>query len=68
MTTDYAGKSHDEALAARKNQKQKSQEQAGGEMAIEGTEGDATHSCGELSERGKQVWRSGSGINGGGRE
>ena len=22
--------------------------------------------CGELSERGKQVWRSGSGINGGG--
>ena len=68
MTLNYAGRSHDEAVAARHKQKQKAQEQAGGEMAIEGTESDATHSCGELSERGKQVWRSGSGINGGGRE
>ena len=49
-------------------EKQKAQEQAGGEMAIDGTEADAEHSCGELSERGKQVWRSGSGINGGGKE
>jgi hypothetical protein len=62
----YAGKSQDERLAARKHQKQKSQEQAGGEMAVAGTEADAEHSAGELSERGKQVWRTGSGIDGGG--
>jgi hypothetical protein len=68
MTLNYAGRSHDEAVAARHRKKQRAQEQAGGEMAMEGTEADATHSCGELSERGKQVWRSGSGINGGGRE
>jgi hypothetical protein len=68
MTTDYAGKSHDEALAARKNQKQKSQEQAGGEMAVDGTQADAQHSCGELSERVKQFWRSGSGMDGGGMD
>jgi hypothetical protein len=66
MTLNYAGRSHDEAVAARHKQKQKAQEQAGGEMAIEGTEADAEHSRGELSERGTQVWRSGSGINGGG--
>ncbi|MFM0472212.1 hypothetical protein [Paraburkholderia strydomiana] len=68
MTMNYAGNSHDEAVAARHMQKQKAQEQAGGEMAIEGTDADAGHSCGELSERGKQVWRSGSGINGGGKQ
>jgi hypothetical protein len=68
MTTDYAGKSHDEAFAARKKQKQKSQESAGGEMAVDGTQADAQHSCGELSERGKQVWRSGSGMDGGGMD
>jgi hypothetical protein len=68
MTMNYAGRSHDEAVAARQRHKQKAQEQAGGEMAIEGTEADAGHSCGELSERGKQVWQSGSGINGGGKE
>lgn len=62
----YAGKSQDERVAARKYHKQKSQEQAGGEMAVEGTEADAEHSCGELSERGKQVWRTGNGIDGGG--
>lgn len=62
MTLNYAGRSHDEAMAARHRQKQKAQEQAGGEMAVEGTEVDAEHSCGELSERGKQVWRTGSGI------
>jgi hypothetical protein len=43
-------------------------EQAGGVMAIEGTEADAEHSCGELSEQGKQVWRTGSGMDGGGKE
>lgn len=67
ITLNYADRSHDEVIAARHKLKQKAQEQAGGEMAIEGTEADAEHSCGELSERGKQVWRSGSGINGGGR-
>ena len=68
MTQDYAGRSHDEAVAARKKHRQRAQEQAGGEMAVEGTEADAQHSCGELSERGKQVWRSGSGMDGGGKE
>jgi hypothetical protein len=68
MTLTYAGKSHDEAVAARNHQRQKAQEQAGGDMAIEGTESDAKHSCGQLSERGKQVWRTGSGIGGGGKE
>jgi hypothetical protein len=67
MNLNYAGRSHDEAVAARHGQKQKAQEQAGGEMAIEGTESDRDHSCGELSERGKQVWRTGSGIDGGGK-
>jgi hypothetical protein len=66
MTLDYAGKSHDEAVAARKQQKQKSQQQPGGEAAVEGTEADAQHSAGELSEEGKQVWRTGSGMDGGG--
>jgi hypothetical protein len=68
MTTDYAGKSHDEAMAARKREKQKSQQQPGGDMAKDNTEADAEHSCGELSERGKQVWRTGGGIDGGGLE
>ncbi|MCC8405317.1 hypothetical protein LJ655_26245 [Paraburkholderia sp. MMS20-SJTN17] len=68
MTLNYAGRSHDEVVAARHKQKQRAQEQAGGEMAIEGSEADAEHRCGELSERGRHVWQSGSGINGGGRE
>ncbi|QYD67899.1 hypothetical protein KZJ38_16570 [Paraburkholderia edwinii] len=68
MTLNYAGRSHDEAVAARHKQKQKAQEQAGGVMAIEGMEADAEHSCGELSDQGKQVWRTGSGIDGGGKE
>jgi hypothetical protein len=67
MTQNYAGRSHDEAVAARKDKKQKAQEQAGGDMAIEGTEADAQHSCGELSDKGKQVWRQGSGLDGGGK-
>lgn len=41
MTLNYAGRSHDEVIAARHKLKQKAQEQAGGEMAIEGTEADA---------------------------
>ncbi|MFL9895466.1 hypothetical protein P0D71_26515 [Paraburkholderia sp. RL17-383-BIF-A] len=67
MSLNYAGKSHDEAVAARKKVKQKAQEQPGGEMAVEGTEADALHSSGELSERGKEVWRRGSGMDGGGK-
>ena len=67
MTLNYAGKSHDEAVAARKHKEQKSQEQAGGDMAVEGTEGDAEHSSGELSERGKAVWRQVSGMDVGGK-
>lgn len=67
MTLDYAGKSHDEAVAARKKQKQPAQEQPGGDMAVDGTQADAEHSAGELSERGKEVWRQGGGIDGGGK-
>jgi len=37
----------------------------GGEMVVDGTQADAQHSGGELSERGKQVWRNGSGMDGG---
>ena len=62
----YAGRSQDEAYAKRKGHRVAAQEQPGGDMAVEGSEADATHSCGELSERGKQVWRTGSGIDGGG--
>lgn len=67
MSLNYAGKSHDEAVAARKKQKQPAQDQPGGDMAVEGTEADKVHSSGELSERGKEVWRKGSGIDGGGK-
>lgn len=67
MSVEHSGKSHDEALSKRKNEKQRSLEQPGGEMAVEGTQADETHSCGELSERGKQVWRTGTGLDGGGK-
>lgn len=67
MTTDYAGRSHDERYAARKHKKLKSQEPAGGSMAVEGTGPGATHSSGQLSEKGKEAWRKGSGIDGGGK-
>jgi hypothetical protein len=66
MTQYYAGKSHDDAVAARAGRLQRAHEPPGGKMAIEGTEADAQHSCGELTERGKDVWRRGSGIDGGG--
>lgn len=64
---DYAGRSQDERFAIRKHKKTKSQEPPGGPMAVEGTEPDATHSSGELSERGKEVWRKGAGMDGGGK-
>jgi hypothetical protein len=67
MNSNYAGKSHDEAVAARKKDKQRAQDQAGGEMAVDGTQADQAHSSGELSERGKEVWRKGSGMDGGGK-
>ncbi|MGN6669458.1 MAG: hypothetical protein ACTHKH_21185 [Trinickia sp.] len=63
----HSGQSHDERVAARKQQKQRSLEQPGGEMAIPGTQADATHSSGELSEAGKEAWRTGSGMDGGGK-
>lgn len=63
----HAGKSQDERVAARKGTKLPSLEQPGGGMAVDGTEADRTRSCGELSEQGKQIWRQGSGIDGGGK-
>ena len=67
MNSNYAGKSHDEAVAARKKEKQRAQDQAGGDMAVDGTQADQTHSSGELSEAGKRAWRTGSGMDGGGK-
>jgi hypothetical protein len=67
IMNDYAGRSHDERVAQRKREKQRAQEPPGGDMAVHGTGPDAQHSCGELSERGKDVWRTGAGLDGGGR-
>jgi len=64
---DYAGRSHDERVAQRKHRKQPAQEPPGGEMAVPGTAPDRTHSCGELSGQGKEVWRKGAGLDGGGK-
>ena len=64
---DYAGRSQDERVARRKHTKQPAQEPPGGDMAVPGTEPDRTHSSGELSERGKEVWRKGAGLDGGGK-
>ncbi|PNE52933.1 hypothetical protein A8H39_30220 [Paraburkholderia fungorum] len=63
----HAGRSQDERVAARKHRKQQAQEQPGGPKAVEGTQPDATHSSGELSEEGREVWRRGAGIDGGGK-
>lgn len=65
--TVHSGKSQDERVAARTQHRQRSLEQPGGEMAIEGTEADPTHSSGELSEAGKRAWRVGTGMDGGGK-
>jgi hypothetical protein len=69
MTTDtsYAGRSQEERRAHLKDEKQRAQEQPGGNMAEEGTEPDRKNSSGKLSEVGKQTWRTGSGIDGGGK-
>jgi hypothetical protein len=65
--SEYAGRSQDERVAQRKREKQRAQEPPGGDMAVHGTEPDASHSSGELSQRGKEVWRRGAGIDGGGK-
>jgi hypothetical protein len=54
-------------IAQRKGQKQKADEQPGGLMAQEGTQPDKDHSSGKLTEEGKEAWRTGSGIDGGGK-
>ncbi|WP_013591954.1 hypothetical protein [Paraburkholderia phenoliruptrix] len=61
---NYAGKSHDERVAARKGKPVAAQEQPGGEMAVPGSMPDESHSCGELSEAGKRAWRQGNTIGG----
>jgi len=65
--SEYAGRSHDERVAQRKREKKGATEPPGGDMAVHGTEPDATHSSGELSEQGKEVWRKGAGLDGGGK-
>jgi hypothetical protein len=67
MSNDYAGRSQEERIARDEKEKQRAQEQPGGDMAKPGTEPDKDRSSGELSERGKDVWRTGSGIDGGGK-
>lgn len=65
--SNYAGRSQEDRIAQRKEEQPKAQEQPGGEMAREGTQPDKERSSGELSEKGKEVWRTGSGIDGGGK-
>jgi hypothetical protein len=67
MSSNYAGRSQEDRIAREKQQKQTAQEQSGGDMARPGTEAGKDRSSGELSERGKDVWRTGSGIDGGGK-
>jgi hypothetical protein len=67
MMNTHAGKSHDDKVAVRQEKKQKAHEQSGGDMAVPGSESDKQHSSGELSDEGKQVWRKGAGIDGGGK-
>lgn len=66
-TNDYAGRSHDEHMALRKQKKQRAQEPPGGDMAVDDTAPDREHSSGELSSRGKEVWQRGAGLDGGGK-
>jgi len=65
--TNYAGRSQEERRAQRKGEKQRAQEQPGGHLAQEGTEPDKHHSSGKLSEEGRKIWQTGSGIDGGGK-
>lgn len=57
----YAGRSQDERVAMRKGKSVPAQEQAGGKMAVPGTASGPGSSCGQLSEEGKEVWRTGNG-------
>jgi hypothetical protein len=59
---NYAGKSQEDRIAARKGKKLRSQEPAGGAMSSV-QEGDITHAQSKLSEAGKDVWRQGSTID-----
>jgi hypothetical protein len=65
--SNYAGRSQEDRIGQRKGSQQRSQEQPGGSMAEPGTEPDRDHSSGELTEEGKQAWRTGSGIDGAGK-
>jgi hypothetical protein len=58
----YAGRSQEDRIAAQKGEKLP-QEQAGGKMAVEGTQAGKDTSSGELSEAGKDIWRQGSTID-----
>jgi hypothetical protein len=62
MTT-HAGRSQEDRIQAEKGEKLPAQEQAGGKMAVEGTEAGKDSSSGKLSEAGKDVWRQGSTID-----
>ncbi|MDR5802286.1 MULTISPECIES: hypothetical protein [unclassified Caballeronia] len=66
-SNNYAGRSQEERIEQRKGEKQPAQEQPGGHLAEPGTEPDKDNSSGTLTEDGKQVWRTGSGIDGGGK-
>jgi hypothetical protein len=59
----HAGRSQEDRIAAEKGEKLPSQEQPGGQMAVEGTEAGKDSSSGQLSEDGKDVWRQGSTID-----
>lgn len=63
----HAGRSQDERVSTRNRKREASLEQPGGRMAVEQSEADPTHSCGELSEEGKEIWRRGAGMDGGGK-
>jgi GTP cyclohydrolase I len=52
--SNYAGRSQEDRIAQRKEQKPRAQEQPGGAMAREGTQPDKERSSGELSEKGKE--------------
>ncbi|RKP56428.1 hypothetical protein [Pararobbsia silviterrae] len=62
----YAGRSHDEAYAARKGHPVRAQEPPGGAMAIAEGEADPARGGGLLSARGRAVWQTGPGMDGGG--
>jgi hypothetical protein len=65
--TTYAGRSQEERRAQQEGEKQLAQEHPGGPMAKEATEPDKHHSSGDLSDEGKKVWQTGSGIDGSGK-